>query len=549
MLQQLSHPGRRAALTAALVLMLPGLLLAQRGPAGLAVTGTAASATITWQAVTGGVSYSVKRWKSDDPRCCNNASSSLGKPTWTDVGATNEGFAQAGIYVFEVTVVMDDRTTGVSQVNWTRPDAAPAPVITRDAITVKTPLTLNLAAPAGVAIRNDPTALVLSWQPVSGATGYQIDAASAPEGPWSPLVKAPINGTQFLYVPPAGLLNYYRVSAALSLAVSANSTIVPFIYQAAPLNPLGVSAVQSGADVTLSWNPVAGASGYSMTALNGATQLGQLRVVATVTSATFAGLVTPALLASIYNYLGVSRFLSFKVTAHFPPGSTPGADIPETGAATLVIGDPSVCWPPAGELPGGPGQTIAPPVPQPDAVTLSWPMSGQVSAYRVERAVAGSGQWQPLACIRPGSSTFFSSKYKSSTVTEFRDESIALQPSISYQYRITAVGPPDATGKRPTSQSIVLATIAPRLSVIVGAAASAATSTTHWARLSWQPPTSYVRNYLITSSFGLRADMSRRDPPTTFQAAAPRGTHTFSVTPLYLNGIPAATTTVTVVVP
>jgi hypothetical protein len=513
------------------------------------VTGTAASATITWQPVVGGVSYSVKRWKQDDLRCCNNASSALGKPTWTDYGASEAGFTQAGIYVFEVTVVMEDRTTAASVVNWTRPEVAPAPVISREALTVKTVQTLSLAAPAGVTVRNDPSALVFSWQPVSGATGYQIDAAPAPEGPWTPLVSAPIAAAQFAYTPAPALLTYYRVSAALSLAVSANSTIVPFTYQAAPLNPLGVSAVQSGADVTLSWNPVAGASGYSMTALNGGTQLAQLRVMGPVTSATFAGLVTPGLLANVYGYVGLTRFLSFRVTAHFPPGNAPGADIPETGAATLVIGDPGICWPPAGELPGGPGQTIAPPVAQLDAVTLSWPMSGQVSAYRVDRAMAGSGQWQPLACIRPGSSTFFSSKSKSSTVTEFRDESIALQPSTSYQYRITAVGPPDATGKRSTNQSIVLATTAPRLSVIVGAVASLATSTTHWARLSWQSPMGNVRNYLITSSFGLRADMSRRDPPTTFQAAAPRGTHTFSVTPLYLNGTPAATTTVTVVVP
>jgi hypothetical protein len=554
MLQSLSRHGQ-AVLAAVLVLAFPGSLLAQRGPTGLAVTGTAASATITWQAVTGGVSYSVKRWKADDLRCCNNASSSLGKPTWTDVGATNEGFSQAGIYVFEVTVVMEDRTTGTSQVSWTRPDAAP--VISREALTVKTVQTLSLAAPSGVTVRSDPAALVLSWQPVSGATGYQIDAAAAPTGPWTPLVPAPISATQFAYTPPAGTLTYYRVSAALSLAVSANSTIVPFIYEV-PLNPLGVSAAQSGANVTVSWNPVAGASGYSVTAVHGTTQFSALRVVGPVTSATFVSLVTPGVLATLYG--SGYPFLQFRVTAHFPPRSAAGADFREVGTGTLAVGDPSVCWPAAGELPGGSGQTLAPPVAQGDAVTLSWPMSGQVSAYRVDRALAGSGQWQPLACVRQGSPTIYSYSVTgktSGTVTEFRDESIALQPSTSYQYRITAVGPADATGKRVTNESIVLATTPPRQSLIVGAQTGSSADGTPYVRLSWPLPASstHVKNLLITSSYGVRKDAVMSSPYYTGVSseariyATPRGSHTFAVTPLYANGTPGATTTVTVVVP
>jgi hypothetical protein len=292
-----------------------------------------------------------------------------------------------------------------------------------------------------------------------------------------------------------------------------------------------------------------------MTALNGSTQLGQLRVVAPVTSATFAGLVTPALLANLYSYVGVTRFLSFKVTAHFPPRSAPGTDFPEIETGTLVVGDPSVCWAPAGELPGGPGQTLAPPVAQEDAVTLSWPMSGQVSAYRVDRALAGSGQWQPLACLARGSATIYSSKQKSANVTEFRDESVALQPSTSYQYRVTAVGPADATGKRVTNESIVLATTPPRQNLVVGAVAVASSSGTY-VDLSWPIPASstHVRNLLITSSYGARKDAISTTSTyagltSKTRIASPRGTYTFAVTPLYFSGTPGATTTVTVVVP
>ena len=530
MLQSLSRHGQ-AVLAAVLVLAFPGSLLAQRGPTGLAVTGTAASATITWQAVTGGVSYSVKRWKADDLRCCNNASSSLGKPTWTDVGATNEGFSQAGIYVFEVTVVMEDRTTGTSQVSWTRPDAAP--VISREALTVKTVQTLSLAAPARVRVRNDPAALVFSWEAVSGATGYQIDAAAVPEGPWTPLVPAPIAATQFAYTPPAGTLTYYRISAALSLAVSPNATIMPFIYQI-PLNPLGVSAAQSGSNVIVSWNPVRGASGYTVSA-----PFGSLQVGSGATSATLTGVIQPGL--SGYNVISVN------VTAQFPTGTS--GERPSLGI--FLPFDPSQCWPPAGEQPGGSGQTLAPPTVTASTVTLSWTMNGQVVAYRVDRAPAGSAQWESLACVKPLTAIDYGHLVRvSSPTTVFQDQSIALRPSTSYQYRITSIGAPDASGNRASKESVVTATTAPAPILAVGAVAASAAGTTPSVRLSWPWASGLSGISLITSSYGLRLGgwrLSREDPATVFNV--PHGTHSFTVTPLNLNGVPAATTTVTVVVP
>ena len=187
-------------------------------------------------------------------------------------------------------------------------------------------------------------------------------------------------------------------------------------------------------------------------------------------------------------------------------------------------------------------------------MTLSWPLSGQVSAYRVDRSAAGSGQWQPLACLPPGSATIYS-RYKSPTVTEFRDESVALQPSTSYQYRITAVGPADPTGKRATNESIVLAATPARQSLVVGAVAGSSYGGA-WASLSWPIPASgaHVKNILITSSYGARNDAFGRSAngqglPSAVRVPSPRGTYSFSVTPLYGNGTSGATTTVSVVVP
>ena len=89
-------------------------------PTGLQVTGTAASATVTWQPVEGAVSYSVRRWNQADPKCCNNAVEGLTETTWTDQGSAREGFPQPGVYVFEVTANLE-RGTAVAALDWTLP--------------------------------------------------------------------------------------------------------------------------------------------------------------------------------------------------------------------------------------------------------------------------------------------------------------------------------------------------------------------------------------------------------------------------------------------
>jgi hypothetical protein len=539
---------RRSSIAAALFLALPAALAAQKGtgPTGIAVTGTATSATVTWQPVAGALSYSVKRWKQDDLRCCNNAVSTLGKPTWIDYGVSESGFPQAGTYVFEVGVVLDNNTTGATQFLWTRPDPVAATIIAPPpppTLTVNTLATVSLAAPASVVVRNDPSALVFNWQPVYGATGYQIDTGPTITGPWTPLVPAPIATTQFAYTPAPATLMYYRVSAAHSLAVSTTSTIVPFVYEV-PLNPLGVSGTQSGANVTVSWNPVPGADAYTATALVGGTQVGVLEAHGTETSATFRGVVSPLTTANDY--------LLIKVVAHFPPSGAAGADVPHLGTAFLIINQASTCWPAAGELPPTAGQTIAAPIASAGGMTLSWPMSGQVNAYRVDRTLAGSGQWTPLACLRPGAGSANTGSRTTSSTTTFQDASIALQPSTSYQYRITALGPADATGKRSTSESIVTASTPPRQTLIVGVVVGSTTAG-QYVQLSWQPLSSGTKNVLVTNSYGDRRDALTMNGGSAGNGVRflkpPRGSHTFAVTPLYTSGTPAATTTVSVIVP
>lgn len=87
-------------------------------PTGLAVTGTSASATVTWQPVPGAVSYSVQRWKQDDPNCCKNGVTGLTVTSWTDAGPSREGFSLPGTYVFQVIALQADGTAGPALIDW-----------------------------------------------------------------------------------------------------------------------------------------------------------------------------------------------------------------------------------------------------------------------------------------------------------------------------------------------------------------------------------------------------------------------------------------------
>jgi hypothetical protein len=188
-------------------------------------------------------------------------------------------------------------------------------------------------------------------------------------------------------------------------------------------------------------------------------------------------------------------------------------------------------------------------------MTLTWPMSGQVIAYRVDRALAGSGQWIPLACLRPGAGSINSgSRTATSSTTTFQDASIALQPSTAYQYRITALGPADATGKRLTYESIVTGITSAKQTLVVGAVVGSNT-TGRYVQLSWQTLSAGTKNVLIRNSYGDRRDAATMNGGFSVGTTAvrflkvPSGTHTFAVTPVYVSGTPAATTTISVIVP
>ena len=405
----------------------------------------------------------------------------------------------------------------------TAPVAAP---VVKTPIVQKAPAVLILAAPTGVSVRLDATSLAFSWQAVGGASGYQIDVSPQPTGPWTPLTQTPINATQFVHTAPvANVLSYYRFSAARALAVSGTSTIVPYFFHG-PVGPLGVSAVQQGADVTVSWAPVAGASGYTVRGYWGTIASATLQAAAAATSVTFVGLGNQATALT-------SGAFDVRADSPIPPPA-----LSRLWGTSLLLGRPTRCGPSAGANPGGSVTSITAPVVGSVGLKLSWPKSGQALAYRVERSAAGSGTWVQVGCV-PALPT--------STI---EDMSIALKPSTSYQYRVTGVEPGSVagtyvTGTYVTGTTMTTVTTAPPESFVVGVTLHNV-GTSRGIQLSWPPASTLVKYYYITSSYGYSSLElgSYHDV-----IPVPSGTHTFTVTALYANGAPAGLTTVTAVVP
>ena len=124
------------------------------------------------------------------------------------------------------------------------------------------------ASPAGVAAIAGDTQVTITWNPVAGATGYNIYWSIAPgvtiatgtkiSGATSPYVQqALVNGTTYYYIVTA-------VNALGEGVASAQVSASPAAPVAVPAAPAGVTATAGDTQITISWNPVPGATSYNI---------------------------------------------------------------------------------------------------------------------------------------------------------------------------------------------------------------------------------------------------------------------------------------------
>lgn len=215
-------------------------------PAPAAPTGVTAQAgdgqvTVSWNAVSEATSYNIY-W--------NNAAG----VTTTDtkvVGAASPYVhtpcTNGTPYYYVVTAVNDSGESGLSAEVSATPQA-PAPGV-----------------PANVAITAGNGQNTISWTAVTGASSYNIYWSNTPgvttsstkiTNATSPYAHGPISN---------GVAYYYRVTAMNGGGESGLSSEVSAMpHMPAPGAPLNVKAVQGAQKITISWDPVSGATSYNI---------------------------------------------------------------------------------------------------------------------------------------------------------------------------------------------------------------------------------------------------------------------------------------------
>ena len=242
-------------------------------PTGLGASAAGATLTLTWSAVSGATGYEIKQGAdSTATAVASGASHSFGSLTANTV------------YTLYVRAV---NSSGSS--DWSSLSATTAP-----------------AAPSGLSASANGATLTLSWSAVAGATGYEVKQGA------SGTAAAVSSGTSHSFSGLTANTAYtLYVRAANSSGSSDWSSLTA---TTAPAAPSGLSAAANGATIALSWNAVAGATGYEVK--QGAS--GTATTLSSGTSHTFSSLsagATYTLYVRARNTGGASDWASLSATA------------------------------------------------------------------------------------------------------------------------------------------------------------------------------------------------------------------------------------------
>lgn len=121
-----------------------------------------------------------------------------------------------------------------------------------------------LAAPASFSASPGNAVDHLSWQPVSGASSYNIYRSTSPGGEGATPYRS-VTGTSFTDTAVInGTTYYYQITAVVGGVETARSAEVYGTPLAPPSAPTGVTATAGGFSVTLNWNAAPTAASYQI---------------------------------------------------------------------------------------------------------------------------------------------------------------------------------------------------------------------------------------------------------------------------------------------
>ncbi len=220
-------------------------IMAGRPPS--APTGVNAAAgdrqiTISWNAVAGATSYNI--YSSMSPGVSKAAGTKIANVGITSY--THTGIDNGRTYYYVVTAQNALGESSESMQVFAMPGAPPS-------------------APTGVTATPGDRQVIISWNSVSGATGYYIYGSTFPNVSKSFYMERRLATSPFTHT---GITNgttyYYVVTAINSYGESTESSPVSATPGVPPSAPTGVSAAGGNTQVTITWGSVAGATSYNI---------------------------------------------------------------------------------------------------------------------------------------------------------------------------------------------------------------------------------------------------------------------------------------------
>ncbi len=275
------------------------------------------------------------------------------------------------------------------------------------------------------------TAASLSWNAITGATGYKVEDSTDGGLTWTTLTANNQTTTYAAAGLTADTAYKFRVAAldATGASAASNSASITTVLPV----PTGLATtVVSATEIDLSWNAVTDATGYKIErSLNNSTWTTLNTQALTGTSTTFAD--TTVLAGTSYYY---------RLTATNVAGNSAA----EAGGAAVLT------------LPAAPILTAVPA--SATSINLSWTASPSATNYKLEKSTDGGLTWTQVV--------------QQATLTYTH---ASLTADTSYKYRVSAS---NATGSSVTSGVVTISTLLNAPSNMAATVASATEIDLSW---------------------------------------------------------------------